>query len=202
MPISLPPKLGLVRCNFGLETNTQTYTSPLTRNTQRAILAGSRWIMTATIRRMRKDDQLARNWIAFFLKCQGMGESFYAYDPDRKGSKGLQGGTPLVNGSFQSGTTLAIDGCTANVTGWARAGDYFSANGELKQLTADVNTNGSGQATLNFMPAWRGSPTDNSAVNFTNPTCTMILVDDRQGMWDADVMGVYEEKTFSAMEVF
>ncbi len=48
----------------------------------------------------------------------------------------------------------------------------------------------------------RSSPADNAPIVTDTPTCTMILVDNRQGMWEADANGVYEEKTFSAIEVF
>lgn len=202
MTILLPSPPNFTRSTFGLEAHTQAFTSPLTRNTQRVVLAGARWTFSGTIRRMRKDEKLARDWISFFLQCEGMANTFNAYDPDRRTALGKLGGTPLVNGGSQTGSTLTIDGCTANVTNWAMAGDYFAVNGEFKQLTAPVNTNGSGQATLSFKPALRASPADNAAVDFLTPTCTMILTDDKQGVWDADANGVYEEKSFSAVEVF
>lgn len=128
--------------------------------------------------------------------------AFNAYDPDRKTPLDVATGTPLVKGAGQNGNTLAIDGCTPGVTGWLKAGDYFSVNSELKQFTADASTNGSGEATLAFQPALRNSPEDNAPLTVTGATCTMILADDRQGIWEADVSGIYEEKTFSKVEVF
>lgn len=202
MTISFPDPAGFVGSTFGLVTNTQTFQSPFTRNTQRLILGLGLWSASYTLRRMRRSEQLAADWMAFFLQCQGQANAFDAYDPDRKSPRGALGGTPLVNGAGQTGNTLAIDGCTPGVVNWARAGDYFSCNGELKQLTAPVTTNGSGQATLTFQPAMRSSPPDNTPLNFDRPTCTMILVDDKQGIWDCDAAGTYEQKTFSATEVF
>ncbi len=43
MTISMPAQPGFAACRFGLETNTQTFTSPLTKATQRAVLGGARW---------------------------------------------------------------------------------------------------------------------------------------------------------------
>ena len=108
----------------------------------------------------------------------------------------------VVNGASQTGSTLAIDGCTADVFGWGIAGDYFNVGGELHQLTEDADTDSSGETTLTFKPALRTSPVDNAAITFTKATCEMVLIDDQQGTWKCDKNGVYEAKTFSAMEVF
>jgi hypothetical protein len=91
---------------------------------------------------------------------------------------------------------------TLHRAGWLRAGDYFSVNGELKRLTEDASTNGSGEATLTFEPFLRNSPVDNAVVTVTNPTCNMVLADDSQLSWQSDANRIYQERTFSAFEVF
>jgi hypothetical protein len=82
--------------------------------------------------------------------------------------RGAYGGTPLVIGGSQTGKTLDIDGCTANISNWGRKGDWFSVavNGEheLKMLTADANTDGDGETTLSFVPRLRDSPADNAVI--------------------------------------
>jgi hypothetical protein len=197
----MPASPGFSACRFGLETNTQTFTSPLTKATQRAVLGGSRWVATYTLPAMNRA-QVA-NWQAFLLQLEGSANTFYGFDPDAINPRGAWTGTPLVNGGSQTGSTLTIDGCTANVTGWGKAGDYFSCNGELHMLTADCNSNGSGQATLAFKPAMRSSPADNAPLTFTQASCTMVLQDDGQSMWQSgNRLGVYEGMSFSAYEVF
>lgn len=200
MPIDLPSYPGFTTCRFGLETNTQTFTSPLTKATQRVLLGGARWNGNYSLPAMNRAQAAA--WKAVFLQLEGMANTFNAYDPDCKAPRGSAGGTPLVNGANQTGSTLTIDGCTANIVGWLKAGDYFSVNGELKMLTQDATTNGSGQTTLNFKPALRNSPTDNAAIVTDRPTCTMILTDDMQAIWECDKNGIYQPKSFSAYEVF
>jgi hypothetical protein len=197
--IDLPSTIGFIKAsNFYLETNTQMFTSPINKSVQTVQLSGARWRADITLRMMKKAD--AATWIAFFLKMRGMSETFYGFDPDWKVNRGAMGGTPLVNGAGQTGTSLIIDGCTPNVTGWLKAGDYYSVGGELKRLTGDVDTNGSGQATLVGEPYLRTSPADNAAVTITNPKAKMRLVDDSQLSWQSNQHGIYGEKTFSAFE--
>jgi hypothetical protein len=200
MSITMPSTPGFISSKFGLETNTQTFSSPLTKNVQRLLLGGARWTASYTLPKMKRERAAA--WQAFFLSLDGGLNTFNAFDPDAKQPRGIATGTPLVNGANQTGNTLVIDGCTASVFGWLRAGDYVSVNGELKMATADCNTDGSGNATISFKPAIRNSPSDNSAVTVRNATCTMVLADDNQAMWDTDMNSIYQDKTFTAYEVF
>lgn len=82
---------------------------------------------------------------------------------------GALGGTPLVNGAVSNGaTTITGDGANNNVVGFLKAGDVFQiaavydinpmnrqALTYLKDfvVTADVDTNGSGQFTIPFKAA-------------------------------------------------
>lgn len=200
MTISMPVRPAFKASSFYLETNTQTFESPLNRATQRLELAGQRWRATYTLPKMTKAQ--AAEWIAFFLKCKGRAEAFTAYDPDWKVNLGAWSGTPLVKGAGQTGNSLIIDGCTANVVNWGRAGDYFSVNSELKRLTTNANSNGSGEVTLSFESVLRASPTDNAPITFNPATCNMILTSDNLGEWNSNQNKIYEEKTFSAYEIF
>lgn len=80
---------------------------------------------------------------------------------------GDHGGTPLVAGASQAGTTLNIDGAPASRTGFLKRGDVitiagvFSVNprtyestGELHQfvVTADVDSDGAGLAAIPISP--------------------------------------------------
>ena len=185
MPITMPQISGFnfTDAEFYLEANTQRFESPITKAVQRSRLGGGRWVATYTLPRMKRAEAML--WKAFFLKCEGSAYTFNAYDPDATSPLGAWTGTPLVNGASQTGSTLAIDGCTADVFGWGMAGDYFSVGGELKQLTQDADTNGSGETTLYFKPALRSSPADNAAITFEQATCEMVLTDDQQAPGNA-----------------
>lgn len=197
--INLPVATGIVTSRFGLETNTQSFTSPFTKAVQRVSLGGSRWAWTASLPAMTRAQAAA--WKSFFDQLEGAAGTFYGFDPDCIVPRGQALGTPLVNGGSQTGSSLIIDGCTANTT-FLKAGDYFSVNGEYKRMTADALVDGSGNATLHFKPALRASPANNAVITVDRPTCTMALVDDMQAMWECNVSGVYQPKTFAAIEVF
>lgn len=81
---------------------------------------------------------------------------------------GQQGGTPLVNGASQSGSSLITDGWTASAANRLKKGDVFTiagvnavnpqtraSNGQLRQftVTADAASDGSGNCTIAISPA-------------------------------------------------
>lgn len=101
---------------------------------------------------------------------------------------GTQGGTPLVNGASQTGASLVTDGWSNSITNVLRAGDIFTvagvfavnpvtkiSTGRLQSflVTASVNSDGSGNATLAISPGIvtsgttqtvSNSPADNAAI--------------------------------------
>lgn len=201
MPISMPASPGFTASSFGLETNTRTFESPLSRYTQRVILQGSRWQGSWTLPKMTRI-QFAP-WQAFLMQLEGQANTFYGFDPDARTPRGVATGTPLVKNGSQTGSSLTTDGWTAGIVGILKAGDYFSVNGELKMVTADVTSDGSGNATLTFKPPLRSSPADNAPITVTNCTVPMILKDDGQAMWQTGSrLGIYDSFTFSAIEAF
>lgn len=196
--VAIPLTPGFTDSNFYLKTNTKTFTSPINRVTQSLELAGAQWYGSFTLPRM--DRTKAAAWIAFFMLCKGMSETFNMRDPDWKINLGPGTGTPLVNGDSQLGNTLIIDGCTVSTLGWLKIGDYFSVGGKLKRMTANADTDSGGNTTLTFEPPIDTSPADNDAVTTVGATCEMILADDSQASWPCDKNGIYQEKTFVAYE--
>ena len=91
---------------------------------------------------------------------------------------GLGGGTPLVNGAGQTGSNLIVDGASNSITNWLRGGDIIKVVGApvVIDVTADVNTNGSGQATIPIHPPIfvGAAPADNAAVEI-NPASIFFL---------------------------
>lgn len=124
---------------------------------------------------------------AFFAKLNG--QQHRALIPAYGFSnQGAFGGTPLVAGASQQGNSLDIDGCSNNITDWAKAGDWFSVGEELKMFTDDVDSNGSGLATLTFRPRLRTAPADNDPIETTNPTGRFVL-DESSIQWSHRVGG-------------
>ncbi len=205
MPLTMPAAPGFLSSPFKLETNTQRFESPLTKNVQRVLLSGARWTCTYTLPAMNRADMA--NWQVFLMQLEGGVNTFYGFDPDGRTPRGAAAtnpGTPLVNGAGQTGSSLIIDGAPANVTGWLLPGDYITVGTQMVMVTAPVNTDGSGNATIPFKPALRGSPANNAPVTVQNATCLMILSDDNQTGWQgrSNRVGFYDSLSFAAMEVF
>lgn len=174
--------------DFGLEFNGQEFKSELNGSVQQSALPGDRWTATLTYSNVI-DPAKARTLRAFLAKLR-FGGMFW-YSPHDYRRAGAVGGVPLVNGANQTGSTLTIDGCTANVTGWLMEGDYFQVGNELKMITADANTSATGTVTLQFAPPLRTSPADNSAIITTKPSCVMQLADGNQARWQAQPTPIY-----------
>lgn len=87
----------------------------------------------------------------------------------------------LVAGAGQTGASLAVDGFPASSAGLLRAGDWVEVGGELKRLTADLNTDGTGAGTMLFEPPLRNSPADNAPVVCRSPMTRFLLSDDSVG---------------------
>lgn len=143
--------------------------SPFTKQEQRMRWPGEQWMMDVNFAPMQRAD--AEEWIAFMNELRGSYGSFLMGDPAGETARGALGGTPLVKGAGQAGYNLIIDGLTNSVTNWGRKGDYFSVGSglttRLHKLTKDCNSNGSGEATLEFVPVLREAPADNAPVTFS-----------------------------------
>lgn len=125
-------------------------------------------------------------WRAFAGLARGAANDFQVpVDPTAQSSVSA---TPLINGAGQTGRSLNTDGWPNSST-VLYAGQYVTINNQLLQLTANVTSNGSGQATISFEPAIRVSPADNAAIEFKNPYALMYLADDAE--WSVDAGYVY-----------
>lgn len=188
MPVLTFPSLTPTNAEFGLISNTQAFTSPLSGTTQTLEMPGAHWHLRALFEGL--SDAQRRTMQAFLVQCRGAGGRFYYGDPAFlvNGPTGNAGGTPLVNGASQTGTSLITDGWTVSQTPIMGTGDYFqfdNANGgrELHMVVADANSDGSGNATLTIEPAIRVSPADNAAITVTGAKCQMRLASDEIARW-------------------
>ncbi len=77
-------------------------------------------------------------------------------------------GTPVVSGAAQTGEALNVSGLPISATGYLLAGDYIQlgtgVSARLKKVLDDVDSDGSGLATMNLWPPIRTAPADSSAV--------------------------------------
>lgn len=174
--------------------------SPFTAAQQVYKYSGQYWEADISLPPMKRE--VAEYWISFLLKLNGSYGTFLLGDPIGATARGVATGTPLVNGGSQGGNTLVTDGWTSGVTGILKAGDYIQlgsgSTAKLHKVLDDVNSDGSGNATLTIFPDIRTSPADNSAIVVTSAKGVFRLTSG-QTMWDINEASIYGI-TFGARE--
>lgn len=199
MTLSIPNTISFRTVRFGLQTNTQSFVSPLSGTVQTLELTGARWAGDFILSPMTRAQ--AAEFIAFLQELGGMSGRFYGYDPSATSPRGNMSGSALkVDGASQTGKSLVCDGAALS-TAVLLKGDFIEVNGELKMIVADATSDGSGNVTLSFAPALRASPADDADIVTSNPKCTMMLVDDQQGFYDVNEVQHYGVR-FSGIEAF
>lgn len=146
--------------------NTALYASPLTGSTQVLDRGGLKWDIIYTFSNISKTRRATLMGLVGSLRAQANRLRVPVHDNPKLGA---YGGTPLVDGAAQTGSTINIKGCSNNITDWITPGDYFgiTVNGEveLKMCIAAGNSNGTGLITgLAFEPRLRASPIDGAAI--------------------------------------
>lgn len=135
---------------------------------------------------------------------------------------GQQGGTPLVNGATQTGASLVTDGWTAAAANRLKKGDTFTVAGvysvnpvtklstgrlQTFTVTADVASDGSGNATIAIFPSITtsgstqtvsGSPADNAAL--TCNTASAVSADNLCFHKDALTLAVVPMATYGGLD--
>lgn len=153
--------------------------SPFTGAQQTQVHQGQWWTVDVQIRDMSRAD--AEDWIGFLMALKGRTGSFLLGDPAGAVPRGIATGTPLVDGGSQTGDQLNTKGWTTSQTGILLLGDYIqlgsgSSTYLHKVIEQDVNSDGSGDATLRLWPNLRASPSDNDAITVTNTVGHFKLV--------------------------
>lgn len=188
-----PPEL-----MWGLQSNTQTFESPLSRAVQTMEMPGARWVVSFTLPSLNAADAAAMR--AFLARLRGEAGRFYLHNMSQTRPRGIATGTPLVAGAGQSGTSLTTDGWTPSQAGILKAGDFIGLNGELKMVVADCDSDATGAATVVFEPPLRSSPADNAAIVLSKPTAVFKL-DESRSAWTTNAPGL-DNFSIAATEVW
>ena len=198
-PLSLPTNKGMARIKLSANDIVGVSQSPFTAAQQVYKYTGQFWEADITLPPMKRAD--AEYWISFLLKLNGPYGTFLLGDPNGTVPRGVATGTPLVQGGSQTGYELITDGWTSGVTGILKAGDYIqlgsSSASKLYKVIEDVNSDGSGVATLTIWPSLRLSPADNAAIVTASPRGVFRLT--TTPSWDINEATFYG-MTFGARE--
>lgn len=159
-------------------------TPPLGGEQQRLNRLGNRWSLSVQLPPMRIEPD-GREWVAAL--GQGVTRGVIYPWPQVDFAVGVPGAT-LVNGANQTGSTINLDGFTANYV--IRLGQFFSIliGGErfLYQSRADIAASSTGAVALPITPMLRKSPADNAVCEFAAPMIQGFLQDQGQ-QWTVDL---------------
>lgn len=112
----------------------------------------------------------------------------------------VQTTTTATSGTAQTGAGLYTKGWPASTSGLLLASDWFECNGELKQVTAPVNSDGACLAYIQFRPAMADSPDDNDPVIVLEPFGRFIYP---QGTKELEnIFGLYGDCEMNLEEVY
>jgi hypothetical protein len=105
--------------------------------------------------------------------------------------------TAAPTGATQSGGRLYVKGLPASVSALLQTGDFVEINGELKQLSASLNSDASGLGLMQFRPGLISAPSDNDPVIVNNPMGRFYFVGDPRIV---EHYGVYTDFEFDLLE--
>ena len=201
-PLTMPTHTGMRSVELRA-TNAVAYSrSPFTFAGLAHASAGHAWPADLTLPPMKRTN--AEQWIAFLLSLKGQLGTFYFGDPRACTPLGSarDTDTSLVDGAVSSGDTISIDSAPASQTDYLKAGDYMEigsgVNRQLFKVLNDVDTDGTGSATVDVWPNVRTSIADNAAVTVENTKGIFRLSSNEQAFSinEASFYGI----TFGAIE--
>lgn len=170
-PLSLPTGIGIAQIEFRVSNAVAVSRSPFTYSTQVHAYSGQSWQADVTLPSIRRD--LAEEWIAWLISLKGQLGTFYLNDPAAVTPLGSarNSDTVITNGSTAAGSnTIAITSAPLSQTDYLKAGDYLQigtgTSMQLFKVLADVDTDGSGQATIDVWPDVRATISTGTSVYF------------------------------------
>lgn len=198
-PLEFPSGVAPKRINFFGVNAVSISRSPFTFDSQTQQFSGQSWGAEITLPAMLRET--AEDWVAFLMALQGPKGTFYLRDPLASSPRGVATGTPLVKGASQTGNTLVTDGWTISTIGILVRGDKIQIGSRLYAVmgTSDVDSDGSGDATIDIWPRLRESPADNESIITERPAGIFRLSNQITNFWSADETQTYDI-SFDAVE--
>ncbi|MBS3796669.1 hypothetical protein [Pseudoalteromonas sp. BDTF-M6] len=177
LPLPKRPK----SCTFKLVPNSQTHVNKANNATEVYDHEGAYWEFDIELAHVREQDALQLE--GFLASLRGQVGKFLMFDYRREQLD--KDFTAFVSGADQDGNILNIAGLPASTT-VALTGERIQVNtgenAELKILTQDLVTDGTGAATVVFEPPMRKIPAHNTQIIFKQPVGVFRLADNKQGI--------------------
>jgi len=200
MTISLPSNIpNPASIQFEIVNNTQVAVSTFTNAMQAVEQLGSHWEFSATWKILTEDQVPA--FRSFLAKLRGGAETFYFSDVSSPVPVGTISGSPVI-ASQVTIEQVTISSAPASQTIF-KEGDYIeiptAGNSELKIVTADVVSDGSGNATIDFLPQLRGAAAVGQPLVYEN-TKGVFATNNRRQKWTITAPNNGEGFTLTGVE--
>ena len=150
-----------------IEPTLVSVTSNLTRQVRSR--GGQRWGFSVRFAPMERAsfDPI----FAFSLAQRGQYETFTWVPTTIGTTRGETGESPVVDGAASVGaSSCSVDGLTVSTSNILRSGDFFKFSGQNKiyMCTADLTSDGSGDATLSFAPKLATAVANNETITINS----------------------------------
>jgi len=186
MTITFPldvPLDAVQEVSFDLRHASNHTRSPYTYRGTGQEFEGDMWTLTLGYRGLNRT--LAQPVLAFKDALRGPVGTFVAPFPGYTlplGAAKNTASSPTVDGSGQAGSaTLAIKNAPVSTTGWLVEGDIIQVGPASRphwhRVLAEVDTDGSGKASIDVAPRLRDGTSDNDLISYTRPLCLFRLVE-------------------------
>lgn len=198
-PLNLPTTPGFRRFIMRQERSQRVSASPSTFQTQIQASAGERWVCDIVLPLMTRER--AGDWQGFLNLLDGKAKTFMLGDSLGRTPRGTPLGLPKLRDENQTGKHIIVYNCTASVTNWLRAGDYFQIGTSLYQVSRDCNTDTFGTVHIDFWPRLREIYAADTSLITANCQGKFRMRDVSWECWSADETQLYS-MSFTAEEAF
>jgi len=165
-PLTLPSAPGIKQLTMTMANRTAMNSSPFTAEQQVYRWPGQFWKAEIVLPKMPR--AAAEPWIATLAALSGQYGTFLLGDPVGAVPRGSVSGSPVVDGSDQSGMTLNIRNLTPDAAGVLLMGDYIQLGSgitaRLHKVLTDTDADATGRASLDIWPRLRATPADGETV--------------------------------------
>lgn len=172
--VALPEHPGFSDVQLTVSDTVGRTLSLFTGQTKRFAWPGAdQWSGTVTLPPLTRIQ--SAQWTSFLMQLRGMTNAFMLANPLAMTPQGSPQGTPVANTAGATGnnaamtTTLFTRGWKPNTFRLLLPGDNIQVGFRLHQVLDQVNSDASGDASINIFPSLREVPVDGSPIIMKNP---------------------------------
>ena len=128
---------------------------------------GQIWLADVDLPTLTPDQ--AGAWEAFLASLNGTEGTFWLYDTSRPEPMGVLGGSPVIDGDDQTGQSINTRGWSVSTQGVLKMGDPIQIGNFYHKVLTDVDSDASGNATIDIFPKLRQVSEDDQPIITSTP---------------------------------